>query len=217
MTLAEVGHAVVKATVKNTGTTALNLLKYGTLFDAAPVEKLSVMDAESKVAFEGVLRRVQTKDLAADVFYLLEAGATYETEINAAAVHTLTTGKYSVTAEGAIPYAQADSTELTGDAVYYKSNTLELPVDGALAAKVKRAIPTLSERTVLQAGCSTAQRTATTNALAKYVYSFLLAHVRPYLVLCFGWRLAFECRICISNNGSNDCFQCSTSTWTMRL
>lgn len=42
VTLTPVDNAVVKATVKNIGVESLNLFKYGSLFDASPVEKLSV-------------------------------------------------------------------------------------------------------------------------------------------------------------------------------
>lgn len=45
VTLAPSGNAVVKATVKNVGTTDLKLLTYGTLFDEAPVEKVDVYTA----------------------------------------------------------------------------------------------------------------------------------------------------------------------------
>lgn len=173
VTIVEVNHATVKATVKNTGTSALNLLKYGSIFDSAPVQKLSVVAGESNVPFEGILRRVQTTGLKEDVFHLLEAGATYETEINAAELHTLTSGKYSVTAEGAIPYAAPGSTELTGNAVYYKSNTLDLPVDGKLAGQVKKAV--VAKRTLLQSDCSGTRKTATVNALNKYVASFIFS------------------------------------------
>jgi hypothetical protein len=81
VTLSEADHAVVKATVKNTGTAPLNLFKYGTFFDAAPVEKFDVHAVKSKVPFEGMRRRVQTTNLKEDVFHLLQPGAIFETEV----------------------------------------------------------------------------------------------------------------------------------------
>lgn len=167
VTLVKVGNAMVKATVKNVGAKSLKLMKYGTIFDdEAPIEKLTVSIAESKVKFEGVLRSVKTTDLAEDVFYLLEAGATYETTINAASVHTLETGKYSVVAAGAVAYAEVGSTVLSGQAVAYKSNVVELDVDGELAKKEKKAVGAIAERSILQAGCTAAQKAATVKALA---------------------------------------------------
>jgi deuterolysin len=171
VTLVKIGNAEVKATIKNVGAKSLKLMKYGTIFDdEAPIEKLTVSTAESKIPFEGVLRSIKTTDLTEDVFYLLEAGATYETTIDAAAVHTLETGKYSVVASGALPYAEVGSTVLSGDAVAYKSNVVDLDVDGEEAKKSKKAVLAIAERTVLQTGCTAAQRTATVNGLSKRVF-----------------------------------------------
>lgn len=47
VTLDTVENGVVKATVKNTGNDDLNLLKFGSLFDSAPVQKLNVYAAGS--------------------------------------------------------------------------------------------------------------------------------------------------------------------------
>jgi deuterolysin len=71
--------------------------------------------------------------------------------------------------EGAIPYAVGQSTELSGSAVTFKSNSLPILVDGAAAAVVAKAVPemTVTERTVLQSGCSSSQRSATTLALSR--------------------------------------------------
>jgi deuterolysin len=152
------------------GTQSLNLLTLGTFLDSAPVQKLAVVDeTRTPVAFTGVYRSIQySKDLSADYFKLLEAGASYTTTINAAAVHDLQTGTYSFSAEGAMPFAVGDSTRLTESAVPYKSNVLTMAVDGQAAALRPKAIPemSLTERTVLQSGCSTSNKAATTAALS---------------------------------------------------
>ncbi|KAH6683005.1 putative neutral protease 2 like protein [Halenospora varia] len=161
--------AEVVATVTNVGTESLNVLTLGTFLDTAPVQKLNVLDeASAPVAFTGVYRTVKYTELTADSFKLLEAGSTFTTTINAAAVHDFKTGTYSVSAEGAMPFAIGSSTELSGSAVSFKSNTLTLAVDEAAAAAVPNAIPKMSvtERTVLQSGCSTSQRAATTKGLS---------------------------------------------------
>lgn len=95
-----------------------------------------------------MLRRVQYSGITADNLQLLAAGATFTTTINTAAVHDLTTGTYKVSAEGAMPYAIGESSELSGSAVAFKSNTLPILVDGAAAAVVGKAIPamTVTER-----------------------------------------------------------------------
>ena len=44
----------------------------------------------------------------------LKAGESYNTEIDAAAVHDLSDGAHTFYASGSIPYAEAGSTTLTG-------------------------------------------------------------------------------------------------------
>ncbi|KAG9231551.1 putative neutral protease 2 like protein [Amylocarpus encephaloides] len=169
---AENSGAQVVATVKNTGAVNMNLLTVGTFLDSAPVEKLFVSDAsDAAVEFKGVYRTVQYSALTASDFKLLKAGETFTTTINSAAVHDLSTGTYTFVAEGAVPFAAEGSTELSGTAVTFKSNDLKISVDGAETAKVARAFPamTLAERTVLQSGCSSSQRAATTAALSRCV------------------------------------------------
>jgi deuterolysin len=132
---------------------------------ATPLD-LTFIFLESAVAFTGILRSVQRTDLTPDAFVAIPAGTTYETTINAASLHDLSAGgEYTVIAEGAIPYALVGSTELTGNAVPFKSNALTLEVDGAAAAAVPRAVTPIDKRAAVQSGCSTAQRSATTRAL----------------------------------------------------
>lgn len=85
-----------------------------------------------------------------------------------ATVHDLSTGgTFKVASYGAIPYTEANSTTLTmGQALVYNSNQLEVTVDGKQASKVKRALPSLDERTVVQSGCTGTKRTNTLSALS---------------------------------------------------
>jgi deuterolysin len=168
VTLKAVDNAVVHATVKNVGAEDLNLLKYGTLFDSAPVRKIIVTESDNLVPFTGVLRSIQRTDLAPESFVSLAAGATFETTINTAEVHNLNSATYNFFAEGAIPFAPVNSTELTGEAIYFKSNLITQEVNGEAAAAVKSAVETskTDKRTVLQSGCSSTQRSQTTQALA---------------------------------------------------
>lgn len=83
-----------------------------------------------------------------------------------ATVHDLSAGgSYKVASYGAIPYAFANSTTLTGDALVYNSNELDVKVDGAAASKVKKAVAALDKRTVIQSGCTGSKLTNTQNAL----------------------------------------------------
>ncbi|KAL5331915.1 hypothetical protein ACEPPN_001455 [Leptodophora sp. 'Broadleaf-Isolate-01'] len=160
--------AEVIATVKNVGAQDLNLLTLGTFLDTAPVEKLHVVDeADAPVPFTGIFRRMESSSLAPEYFKFLKAGEVFTTTINTSEVHDLqTSGTYTFSAEGAMRFAVGDSTELSGEAVAFKSNTLKMAVDGAAAALVPRAIGmTLDKRTVLQSGCSSAQSTSTRNGL----------------------------------------------------
>jgi len=110
---------------------------------------------------------MQSSELAPEYFKFLKAGEEFTTTINTAEVHDLkASGTYTFLAEGAMRFAIGDSTELSGEAVSFKSNALKMPVDGAAAALVPRAIGmTFDKRTVLQSGCSSAQSTSTRNAL----------------------------------------------------
>jgi len=69
-------------------------------------------------------------------------------------------------AEGAIPYALADSTELSGLAVPFKSNTLNVEVDGAAAALVPRAVKPIDKRAAVQSDCTGSRGTATRTSLS---------------------------------------------------
>lgn len=139
------------------------MLKYGSILDSAPVEKLSVNAAGLKTQFTGILRSISRSALDEEAFVTIAAGASYSTAIVAAAVHDLSAGgTYSVVAEGAIPYAS--NSTLTG-AVAFKSNTIDISIDAAAAAKVKRAVQ-LNERTVLESDCSGSTLTSTKSALS---------------------------------------------------
>ncbi|KAH8591550.1 metallo protein-like proteinase [Bisporella sp. PMI_857] len=167
VTLAELEGGLVKATVTNVGAEDLNLFAYGTLFDSAPVEKLSVYSSDAKAEFTGILRSVVRTGLTEDAFVSLAVGASYETTITPAAVHDLTAGgEFTFVAEGAIPYALADSTELSGLAIPFKSNVLTVHVDGAAAALVPRAVSALDKRSVIQSDCTGSRGTATRTAFS---------------------------------------------------
>ncbi|KAB8298229.1 hypothetical protein EYC80_001964 [Monilinia laxa] len=181
VTLTPGDNAVVHATVKNVGVETLNLLSYGTLFDPAPVQKLNVYEGETAVPFQGLVSTIQYTDLAPEVFHTLAVGETFETTVNTAEVHDLSTSTYTFVATGAIPVAAVGSTELTSSIVF-KSNTLTMNIDGTAAKSIAKAIPTHNDpRTVIQSDCTGTQLSQVTEALtncammAKYAWTVVYA------------------------------------------
>ncbi|TID18442.1 neutral protease [Venturia nashicola] len=162
------GNSVVKAVMTNTGASDINLLNKGTFLDKAAVEKVTVSSDAGAVPFLGLRKRVSSTGLTADAFTPLAAGQTIEFDVDMATVHDLSSGGiFKVTSYGAIPYTEANSTDFAmGQALVYNSNQLEVTVDGKQASKVKRALPTLDKRTVVQSDCTGTKRTNTLSALS---------------------------------------------------
>ncbi|KAL0253140.1 hypothetical protein SLS55_010591 [Diplodia seriata] len=157
-----VGNTEVKATVTNNGESALKLYKAGSFLDSAAVEKAEIYSAESRVNFEGVRLRTLTSSLSEDAFQSIAAGETIEVTFDVGTTHDLSTGgAYDILAQGALPYAEADSTELSG-ALSYLSNKISATVDGAQASKVRRDF---TKRAALQSDCTSTRGTATRTAL----------------------------------------------------
>ncbi|KAL9077284.1 MAG: hypothetical protein Q9157_003426 [Trypethelium eluteriae] len=166
VSLASESNTVIKATLKNQGTDALNLLKKGTILDSAAVEKVSVVSASVPVAFEGIRFRVLTSNFSEDAFTTLAAGETKEVTFDVASTHDLTSGgNYKLIAAGAIPFAKAGSTELVGDALAFQSNELSIDVDGAQAATVSRPFSRANKRSDIQSDCTGSRLSATQSAL----------------------------------------------------
>lgn len=95
------------------------------------------------------------------------AGQTIEVEVELAELYQLSSsGKYDVLAAGAIPYAELNSTALTGSALAFTSNTLSVDVDAAEAAKVESAVSKLAKRTTIQSDCTGTRLTAVRSALS---------------------------------------------------
>jgi deuterolysin len=119
-----------------------------------------------RVPFLGIRKRVKTADLSPDAFTPILAGETIEMTVDMATVHNLSEGgTFKVSSYGAIPYAPHGSTTLTGQALAFSSNELEVVVDGAAAAQVPRAFKPLSKRTAIQGDCSATQKASTISAL----------------------------------------------------
>ena len=106
-----------------------------------------------------------TTGLATEDFVALKAGETKEVTVDAAALHSLNDGgDFEVFASGLIPYAEENSTELSG-ALPYDSEKLTITVDGAQAAQVAKAID-LQKRTSVKSSCTGSKLTAIKTALS---------------------------------------------------
>ncbi|KAF1995534.1 hypothetical protein P154DRAFT_580729 [Amniculicola lignicola CBS 123094] len=165
--ISPLGNTEVTLTVTNKGDKAFNLLSKGTFLDEQnPVEKVTVYSvaATQKVPFEGIKLRLLISALGEDDFISLGVGESKTFNVETAALHTLSEGgKFEVTAQGVLPYAEVGTTQLAGNLIY-QSNTLSIDVDGAIAATVVKAI---AKRTTVGSSCTgsklTAVRTALTN------------------------------------------------------
>ncbi|KAL1616430.1 hypothetical protein SLS56_011421 [Neofusicoccum ribis] len=161
-----VGNSAVKASITNTGSSALKLFKTGTILDQFPVEKVEVHTAESRVAFDGVRFRVSTQGLEEEAFQSIAAGETIEVEFDPAETHDLSTGgAFELLAQGAFSVAEEGSTEISS-AVPFVSNTISTEVDGAAAKAVHTSFHEKMKRTVVQSDCTGTRGTATRNAIA---------------------------------------------------
>jgi deuterolysin len=93
----------------------------------------------------------------------LEAGMTKGVTVETAALHSLNEGgEFSVFAKGLLPYAEANSTELSGH-IAYESNKLTISVDGKLAARVAKAA---IKRSTVGGTCSGSKQSSVQTALS---------------------------------------------------
>ncbi|KAG9689955.1 neutral protease 2-like protein, partial [Aureobasidium melanogenum] len=166
--LTSLGNSKVKAVVTNNGDASYNLFYKGTFLDTeAPVDKFHVSTAETKAPFTGIMQRLAYTQLSEDVFKPIMAGQSIEVEVELAELYELSSsGKYDVLAAGAIPYAQLNSTALTGSALAFSSNKLSVDVDAAETAKIESAVSKLSKRTTIQSDCSGSRLSAVRTALS---------------------------------------------------
>ncbi|KAM5449635.1 putative deuterolysin [Microsporum audouinii] len=139
--LSSAGNSMVKATITNNGDRALNLLKFHTIMDSNPTRKVSIESQDGKeVQFTGMMPRYKNTDLKPTYFMSLPPKGTVEHSFDIAATHDLSRGgQFTLKAEGMVPIAEENSTNITGAAQYH-SNELHMTIDGDQAASVKSAI-----------------------------------------------------------------------------
>lgn len=106
-------------------------------------------------------------DLPEEVFKTIEAGETIEVEIELAELYELSeTGTYTVSTAGSFLYADANSTELTGDSLSYSGEAITVDVDSEKAATIETAVHKITKRTIVQSDCTGTRGTAIRNALS---------------------------------------------------
>jgi deuterolysin len=114
-----------------------------------------------------MLQRMATNSLTEDAFKTIAGGETIEVDIEVAELYDLSkSGTYNVFTQGAIEYAEADSTALSGSVLSYQSNHLTIDVDAAKTAQIETAVQSLSKRTAIQGDCSGTKLTAIRTALS---------------------------------------------------
>ncbi|EGE05662.1 metalloproteinase [Trichophyton equinum CBS 127.97] len=138
--LVPAGHTMVRAVVTNNGDRPLHLLSLNTIMDEDPTNKVDVAhESGEHVEFTGMLPRYDLSSLTEDLFTRLAPKDSVEHLFDIATVHDLKrSGKYTLSARGAIPVAEDGSTDII-DHVYYESNALDMQIDARKAAMVPRA------------------------------------------------------------------------------
>ncbi|EGD84394.1 hypothetical protein H112_08097 [Trichophyton rubrum D6] len=138
--LSATGNSMVKATITNNGNRALNLLKFHTIMDSNPTRKVSIESEDGKeIQFTGMMPTYKEKDLKPSYFISLPPKGTVEHSFDIARTHDLSRGgKFTLKAEGMVPIAEENGTEITGAAKYH-SNELHMTIDGEKAASVENA------------------------------------------------------------------------------
>ncbi|KAI5363661.1 Putative peptidase M35, deuterolysin, metallopeptidase, catalytic domain superfamily [Septoria linicola] len=168
--LTPLGNSKVKAAVTNNDARGYNLFYKGSFLDGeSPVDKFTVNGPASRASFNGVLLRMATSHLEATQFVPIEPGQTIETEIDVAELYDVeTSDSYTVRATGSMPYAELNSTTLSGHSVAYSSNTITMDIDGDQAKDVPYAVHKFAQRRteLTTNGCSSQRRAAIQTALS---------------------------------------------------
>ncbi|OHW89682.1 metalloproteinase [Colletotrichum incanum] len=154
--------AEIFATIKNNGSTDLNLLKADTILDETlPVQRIIVSDESGKLFCDKYGDALQPSH-----YQLLPAGDSVTLTINSADFHRLEkSGTYTVVAEGVVPAALAPFTKFLHPAIAFKSNVVNIDVDADHAAAELLVTAALEERTNLQPGCNETTLNASPKAL----------------------------------------------------
>ncbi|KAI0886669.1 Deuterolysin metalloprotease family-domain-containing protein [Annulohypoxylon maeteangense] len=160
-----VGNTAVKASITNTGASDLKIFKTGTFLDEnAPTEKVAVYQGGNKVQFDGVKLRVMTTGLGEEAFQTIAAGETVEATFDVGQVYDLSAGgNYDVVSLGAMSFAEANTTEISG-VVPVSGSTVSAQIDGAAAKEVRRRFH--AKRIDVQSDCTGTKLSQTNTAIS---------------------------------------------------
>lgn len=184
VTVTSVGNSALKASITNTGSETLKLLKTGSILDNRTIERAEVFSGckflathrtlgclqhptdkygwtADQVSFDGIRLAVLQSNLAEGAFQTLKAGETIETEWDPAEVHDLSNGgDLDFLVRGSFLTAASESTEVTGE-IPFSSEIVKSTVNGTTAAKVRRSFlekrVAMLKRSDLQNDCTGAR------------------------------------------------------------
>lgn len=123
--------------------------------------------AASKVPFVGVRFYIHTDNLSDEAFQTIGAKETIEVQWDVAQLHDLSAGgEFNITTEGSLRYAKVGDNKIAGQVVH-GSNTIQVNVDGAQAARVhsEHHASEKAKRIVIQSDCSSSQKSVVNAAL----------------------------------------------------
>ncbi|KAI1907592.1 hypothetical protein LOZ61_006065 [Ophidiomyces ophidiicola] len=137
--LSAVGNTMVNAVVTNTGKDPISLMKLNTVLDSFPCERATVYKEGKMMEFEGLLAHYDLQGLPTDAFTTLKPGDSTNNTFDLAETADLAAGgSISVLSQGIFLLASPGSTKFSG-MIHYRSNDLNLKVDGKAASRIKSA------------------------------------------------------------------------------
>jgi len=105
---------------------------------------------------------------SSQAFTLLAGGQTIDQDIDIAEFYDLGNHTYDISTDGFLPYAEENSTQLSGTSLRFRSNELSIVVDGVKAKQTTKAVDKLiMKRVTVEDDCSTSQRSALAAANTK--------------------------------------------------
>ncbi|KAM0431485.1 hypothetical protein ACHAPT_005463 [Fusarium lateritium] len=127
-----------EAVVFNHNEDTIKVLNFGTfLHKRAPVKKADVFTRGKRVAFLGVVPKLDFSRLGRKEFTLIRSGRTATIKFNLAQNHDLSAGgEHTIQMLGTLPYAQINSRKIAGF-IPYQSNKLTFQVNGEAAEGVR--------------------------------------------------------------------------------
>ncbi|KAJ6438772.1 metallo-endopeptidase [Purpureocillium lavendulum] len=168
VTLEKVGNSAVKATISNVGKEDLRIFRPGSILDTSAVEKAKVKSGDRAIAFDGIRKRISTRQIDDASFEHIGAGNSVEVTFDIAQTHDLSTGgEFRVVSAGKLMIAgnSGDNSNNIVKSVPYQSNVLNAKVNGTEAAAVRAKINQKWKRANLQSDCTGDRLSATKTAL----------------------------------------------------